>query len=84
MMQGGGRKNPAGDRAPHGTADMTEREFKKYLASVPASTCPASVPWSERKVQVAAAKARITIDRRLGVDTPEWIIALSKEKTPYL
>jgi hypothetical protein len=30
-------------------------------------------------VQIAAARARITLDRRRGETTPDWIIALSKE-----
>ncbi len=34
----------------------------------------------DRRVQVAAAKARVTIDARLGVDTPQWIRELAEEK----
>ncbi|WIV29769.1 MULTISPECIES: hypothetical protein [Paenarthrobacter] len=34
----------------------------------------------DRKVQIAAAKARITLDKLIGDVTPDWIIALSKEK----
>lgn len=48
--------------------------------SVTPSRRPASVTPADRKVQVAAAKARMTLDRLTGDDTPEWIIALSKEK----
>ncbi|GAA3319291.1 hypothetical protein [Arthrobacter ramosus] len=41
---------------------------------------PASVNAEDRKVQIAAAKARVLLDRRLGEDTPGWIVALSAEK----
>ena len=40
---------------------------------------PASVSPEDRKVQIAAAKARVVLDQRLGVDTPGWIVALSAE-----
>lgn len=46
---------------------------------VPASRRPASVSREDRRVQIAAAKARVTLDKRLGVETPDWIIALSHE-----
>ncbi len=56
--------------------------------AVVSSQRPASVPASvgaedraeDRKVQIAAAKARVTLDKRLGEDTPGWIVALSAEK----
>lgn len=41
---------------------------------------PASVSSEDRKVQMAAAKARVALDQRLGEDTPGWIVALSQEK----
>ncbi|MEV8148822.1 hypothetical protein AB0O52_11845 [Arthrobacter sp. NPDC080073] len=41
---------------------------------------PALVSPEDRKVQIAAAKARVLLDRRLGVDTPGWIVDLSREK----
>lgn len=41
---------------------------------------PASVTPEERKVQIAAAKARVTLDKLTGDQTEEWIIALSKEQ----
>lgn len=41
---------------------------------------PASVGAEDRKVQIAAAKARVTLDQRLGEDTPGWIVDLSAEK----
>ncbi|MGO4582799.1 hypothetical protein AB4Z38_02755 [Arthrobacter sp. 2RAF6] len=47
---------------------------------VATSQRPATVSPEDRKVQIAAAKARVTLDKRLGEDTPEWIIALSQEK----
>ncbi|WP_423183324.1 hypothetical protein [Arthrobacter sp. NyZ413] len=34
----------------------------------------------DHRVQIAAAKARITLDQRLGETTPDWIVALSREK----
>lgn len=40
---------------------------------------PASVRPENRRVQIAAAQARITLDRLIGDSTPEWIIALSRE-----
>ncbi|WP_442543918.1 hypothetical protein ACSBOX_19330 [Arthrobacter sp. KN11-1C] len=40
---------------------------------------PAAVDAEDRKVQIAAAKARVTLDQRLGEDTPGWIVALSRE-----
>lgn len=41
---------------------------------------PDSVGAQDRKVQIAAAKARVSLDKRLGEDTPAWIVALSAEK----
>ena len=41
---------------------------------------PASVGAEDRKVQIAAAKARVLLDKRLGEDSPGWIVALSAEK----
>lgn len=41
---------------------------------------PASVGAEDRKVQIAAAKARVALDKRLGEDSPGWIVALSAEK----
>jgi hypothetical protein len=54
--------------------------YDSKTESVAPSRRPASVTPADRKVQVAAAKARVTLDRLTGDDTPEWIIALSKEK----
>ncbi len=48
--------------------------------AVAPSRRPASVKPEDRRVQIAAAKARITLDRLTGDPTPEWIIALSKEQ----
>lgn len=48
--------------------------------AVAPSQRPASVGAEDRKVQIAAAKARVTLDQRLGEDTPGWIVALSAEK----
>lgn len=62
--------SPAGSPGP---AESTS-------ANVTPSRRPASVSKEDRAVQIAAAKARVTIDRRLGVRTEDWIIALSMEK----
>lgn len=48
--------------------------------SIAPSRRPASVSPPDRRVQIAAAQARRTLDRLTGDVTPEWIIALSKEK----
>ena len=58
---------------------VTRRRPGKEASTVAPSHRPASVSPEERKVQIAAAKARVTLDRRLGVDTEDWIIALSQE-----
>jgi hypothetical protein len=56
------------------------RLFESGTEHVIPSRRPASVAPEDRKVQIAAAKARLTLDRLTGDETPEWIIALSKEK----
>lgn len=56
------------------------RQAKSGLDLIAPSTRPASVSPQDRKIQIAAAKARITLDRLTGDVTPDWIIALSKEK----
>lgn len=48
--------------------------------AIPPSRRPASVTPEERKVQIAAARARVSLDKLTGDVTEEWIIALSKEK----
>lgn len=35
---------------------------------------------AERRVKVEAAKLRETLDRRLGRETPAWVIKLAREK----
>lgn len=35
---------------------------------------------SERRVKVEAAKLRETLDRRLGRETPDWVLKLAREK----
>lgn len=47
--------------------------------SIAPSRRPASVSTQDRKVQIAAAQARITLDKLTGDVTPDWIIALSRE-----
>jgi hypothetical protein len=48
--------------------------------SIAPSRRPASVSPEDRRVQIAAAKARITLDKLTGDVTEEWIVAPSKEK----
>jgi hypothetical protein len=36
------------------------------------------VPRGELRVQAAAARLQVTIDKRLGKETPEWIKDLAK------
>ncbi|WP_284753102.1 hypothetical protein [Arthrobacter sp. efr-133-R2A-120] len=64
-----------------GTDDalMAAATASETRAVVP-SQRPASVSAEDRKVQIAAAKARVLLDKRLGEDTPGWIVALSAEK----
>lgn len=50
------------------------------VESIAPSRRPASVSPEDRRVQIAAAKARITLDKLTGGVTEDWIIALSKEK----
>lgn len=49
-------------------------------SDVEPSKRPVSVDPADRKVQIAAARARITLDKLTGDQTEEWIVALSKEK----
>lgn len=55
------------------------RKYDSKTESVTPSRRPAWVTPEDRRVQIAAARARVTLDRLTGDDTPEWIIALSKE-----
>lgn len=48
--------------------------------AVAPSQRPEPVSTEDRKVQIAAAKARVLLDKRLGEDTPAWIVALSAGK----
>ncbi|NVM96086.1 hypothetical protein [Arthrobacter wenxiniae] len=50
------------------------------MDSIAPSRRPASVTPEDRKVQIAAAKARITLNELTGDVTPDWITALSKEE----
>lgn len=34
----------------------------------------------DRRVQIAAAQARVTLDKRLHIKTPQWIIDLANEE----
>lgn len=59
---------------------ITRRRPGQETHTVAPSHRPSSVTPEDRKVQIAAAKARVTLDKRLGVETDEWIVALSQEK----
>jgi hypothetical protein len=48
--------------------------------TIAASRRPASVSPEDRRVQIAAAKARFTLDKLTGDVTDEWITALSQGK----
>ncbi|MFH5879843.1 hypothetical protein [Arthrobacter sp. NA-172] len=64
-----------------GTEDALEAAGKAIQSHVVAPLPrPASVSPEDRKVQIAAAKARVTLDQRLAETTPGWIVALSQEK----
>jgi hypothetical protein len=56
------------------------RPSQSEIDAIAPSRRPASVSPEDRKVQIAAAKARVTLDKLIGDETPDWIIALSKEK----
>ncbi len=61
-------------------ADKRRLSHSGIGSVTPSRRPPASVKLEDLKVQIAAAKARVTLDRLTGDDTPEWIIAVSKEK----
>ncbi|MET4144212.1 hypothetical protein ABIB45_001079 [Arthrobacter sp. UYCo732] len=56
------------------------RPSRAETDAIAPSRRPASVDPADRKVQIAAAKARVTLDKLTGDQTEEWIIALSREK----
>ena len=58
---------------------VTRRRPVHDADTVAPSKRPASVSKEDRRVQIAAARARIQLDNRLGIATPDWIVALSKE-----
>lgn len=57
---------------------MAEKAVPKADAAAPARRRTTSS--RDRRVQIAAAKARVTLDKRLHVETPQWIIDLANEK----
>jgi hypothetical protein len=54
--------------APSGLADEAARKPRRRASS------------HDRRVQIAAAKARVSLDQRLSLPTPPWIIQLANEK----
>lgn len=69
-----------GTEAPLEAADRARRPPQPRTDAIAPSQRPASVSPGDRKVQIAAARARSTLDKLSGDETPEWIIDLSKEK----
>ncbi|MDQ4501848.1 hypothetical protein [Sinomonas sp. ASV322] len=59
--------------------DAKHKQSRRERQIAP-SRRPASVSPEDRRVQIAAARARIEIDKLTGDATPDWIIALSKEQ----
>lgn len=72
---------------------FSDEDFKaEYGADIPATDAEIAVETEEsvpkrvfrassydRGVQIAAAGARVAIDKKLGEKTPDWIVELSKE-----
>lgn len=58
---------------------MTERAASSKADS-PSPARRRTTSSRDRRVQIAAAKARVTLDKRLRVETPQWIIDLANEK----
>ena len=58
----------------------TRRRTGNEARTIEPSRRPESVSPQDRRVQIAAAKARVALDSRLGVPTEDWIVALSQEK----
>lgn len=56
------------------------RSSRADTDAIQPSRRPASVDPAQRKVQIAAAQARVTLDKLTHDVTPDWIIALSKEQ----
>ncbi|MEZ2390367.1 hypothetical protein AB6813_12620 [bacterium RCC_150] len=68
-----------GTRNPLSAADPARRvEHAPAARSVAPPLLPASA--EDRNVQLAAAEARVALDRRLGEDTPGWISALAQQR----
>jgi hypothetical protein len=62
------------------TAAKAEADNAHYVyvdASQKVAPRPAS---KDRGVQIAAAKLRLVTDRRLGLETPDWVRELAAEK----
>ncbi|WP_460991171.1 hypothetical protein [Sinomonas soli] len=82
---------PTGGPDNDGEGEMAARASKGVTTSMtekaPAPTSDGTAPVRRRssssrdhRVQIAAAKARVTLDKRLRVATPKWIIDLANEK----
>jgi len=60
------------------SAGTSEHRFVHTPRSTPAQPATKATP-AERRVQVAAARLRVTLDERLGRETPAKTKALAKE-----
>jgi hypothetical protein len=60
------------------SAGTSEHRFVHTPRSSPAQPAKKATP-AEHRVQVAAAKLRVTLDERLGRETPAKTKALAKE-----
>ena len=47
------------------------------------STRSSSLSMQDRAIQITAAQTRVIADQKIGRETPDWIIALSKEQPEY-
>lgn len=60
------------------TTSMTEKAAASKSSPGPVRRRSSSS--RDRRVQIAAAKAKVTLDRRLRDETPQWIVDLANEK----
>ena len=61
------------------SAASPEHRFVHPPRSTSASPAPKKATPAEHRVQVAAARLRVTLDQRLGRETPATTKALAKE-----
>jgi hypothetical protein len=83
----GPTRGPDNDAEGEMAARASKRVTTGMTEKAPATTSDGTAPVRrrssssrDRRVQIAAAKARVTLDKRLRVETPQWIIDLANEK----